>query len=210
MNIAIIYVSTTGSPLQIIYIYMYIYIYIYSAGKVANILYNLILISTTFQWKITNNKGCQHLCYQMVYISPVNWIRNSQYSMLVSYKETQFYKKETPRNISNIYVRIFGKYLRFWYFMYIWMIQPIVHDNFYNILFNNNTIKIVNIYLNTTWYLLQIIYIFRCRKKSNIVCWLILISTIFQLKILNKKDCQHLCWEMVYKSLINWIEKMQE
>ena len=48
MNVANIYVSTTVSILQIIYIF--------GAGKIANIICHLILISTSFQWEITKIK----------------------------------------------------------------------------------------------------------------------------------------------------------
>ena len=46
---------------------------------------------------------------------------NGQHSMLDFHKKTYIYEKETPGNIGNIYVRIFGKYLHSWHLVYRWM-----------------------------------------------------------------------------------------
>ena len=54
------------------------------------------------------------------------------------------------RNIDNIFVRIFGKYLQFWSLGYIWMIKPALYVSFSNIQFNKNMIKSPKIYVITT------------------------------------------------------------
>ena len=71
------------------------------------------------------------------------------------------------RNIANICVSIFGKYLQFWCLMYIWMICPKLYIIFYNILFNNNMIKLFDIYVITTGYLLHQINIHHIRKNNQ-------------------------------------------
>ena len=70
-----------------------------------------------------------------------------------------------PRNIDNIYVRIFGKYLHFWRLGYIWIIYPTLYVRFSNILLNNNMIKISAIHVSTTVSLLQTIYICQCMEN---------------------------------------------
>ena len=42
--------------------------------------------------------------------------------MLAFNKETIITEKETPRNITNIYVNIFGKYKQFWHLIDVWII----------------------------------------------------------------------------------------
>ena len=71
------------------------------------------------------------------------------------------------KNISNIYVSIFGKSIQFWHLVYGWMIQPTRYVIFYNIIFNNNMIKISNIYVGTNGSLLQQIKIGQCRNNSQ-------------------------------------------
>ena len=39
----------------------------------------------------------------------------------LSTRKTQFTKVEMPRNISNIYVRIYGKSIQFWRLLYTWI-----------------------------------------------------------------------------------------
>ena len=68
-----------------------------------------------------------------------------------------------PRNIASIYVSIFGKSLQFCSLVYIWILQPIRYVRFSNIIFNINMITISDIYVRTTVYLLQVIYIRWCR-----------------------------------------------
>ena len=60
------YVSTTG--------YLLHQINIVGSVKIANILCYLILNPIKIQLIITNDKYFQHLCYQIVYMSPVHWI----------------------------------------------------------------------------------------------------------------------------------------
>ena len=70
------------------------------------------------------------------------------------------------RNIADIYVSIFGKYIQFWRLVYICVIYPTWNVIFSNILFNKNIIKIADIYVITNGYLLQLIHILLC--KNNI------------------------------------------
>ena len=71
------------------------------------------------------------------------------------------------KNINIIYVRIFGKSLQFWHMVYIWMIYPTLYVIFYNILFNNNMIKISNIYVSINGSILQQINISWSRGNSQ-------------------------------------------
>ena len=92
---------------------------------------------------------------------------NSEHSILAFHKENTVSKQIMPMDIANIYVSIFGKSLQFFYLVYIWMIWPTLYVRFSNIIFNNNMIKIANIYVSTTGYLLQQINMSWCRKNSQ-------------------------------------------
>ena len=85
--------------------------------------------------------------------------------MLAFHKENTVSQKK-HRNISNIYVIIFGKYLQFWRLRYTWMTYHTWYVRFSNIIFNNNMIKISEIYVSTTVSLLNMIYF--CHNKENI------------------------------------------
>ena len=72
-----------------------------------------------------------------------------------------------PSNIVNIYVIIFGKPIHFWHLVYIWLLYPTCYVSFSNIIFKHNMIKIANIYVRTTGYILQMIYICWCMENSQ-------------------------------------------
>ena len=69
------------------------------------------------------------------------------------------------RNISNIYVSIFGIFLQFWRLKYKQKTQPTFYISFYNIQFNNNMMKIADIYVSITGYFFLQINIHQCRKN---------------------------------------------
>ena len=73
------------------------------------------------------------------------------------------------------------------------MIYPTLYVSFSNILFNNSMIKISNIYVITTAYLLQQISI--SWHKENIQHYMLAHPDFkkIQFIITNEKYCQHLC-----------------
>ena len=57
--------------LELLCIYFRWYIFV-GAGEISNFLCQLILISRTFQWTITNKNYWHNLCYHYVYLSQVH------------------------------------------------------------------------------------------------------------------------------------------
>ena len=73
--------------------------------------------------------------------------------MLDFYKEnTALQKKLSRRNISNIYVSIFGNSLQFFRLMYKWKIWPALYVIFSTTLFNNIMMKISDAHVRLTEY----------------------------------------------------------
>ena len=69
-------------------------------------------------------------------------------------------------NVAKIHDSIFGYSIQFWHLMYMWIVYPTLHVSLSNIIFNNNMIKIADIYGSTTQSLLHYIDINWCRKHS--------------------------------------------
>ena len=90
---------------------------------------------------------------------------NTYYSMLALNKETKLHGKSDTREYSNIHVSIFGDSLQFWHRMYLWMINLSLFVSLSNIIFNNNMMKISDIYISTTESILQHINIHRCWRN---------------------------------------------
>ena len=132
-----------------------------------------------------------------VYVTcSLNWVYLEVIANIKCYlftRKTQFYGKEMLRSTANKSVNIFGKYQHFCFWcIYVWYCQ---HDMSYLPIF----------YSTTAWYkflefmlaLLDIYFIFYifvvAGKIANILCYITLITTTFQLKTKNEKDLWNLC-----------------
>ena len=132
---------------------------------------NLLSINTC-KWETFLTFMLEYSGSNMVYIYKQSielskYLSNRQHSMLDFRKgKTSSWNYNFQLILPNIHVSNFGHSLRFGGLMYRWKIYPTLYVIFSDIQLNNTLMKISNIYVRITGYLLRLINIHCCKNNS--------------------------------------------